>query len=267
MPKWGKAFEELQRVAKKKILVTVPLEKGVFWQTVSIFRGMHTRGHLHKIGSSDLKQGIGKEWNIVRHEVVATPSRHVNKVVGKKFGEKIGIYTALLFEKIARRFCQNVFGGDYTYEKLPVPEKEFAGCHFIGIDAEKLPFKDNSFDFVLCTEVLEHVPKWGKAFEELQRVAKKKILVTVPLEKGVFWQTVSIFRRMHTRGHLHKIGSSDLKQNIDNDWTVTRHEIVATPSRHVNKAVGKRFGEKGGMYAILLFEKNETKHKTKAKRK
>ncbi len=171
------------------------------------------------------------------------------------------------FEKIARRFCQNVFGGDYTYEKLPVPEKEFAGCHFIGIDAEKLPFKDNSFDFVLCTEVLEHVPKWGKAFEELQRVAKKKILVTVPLEKGVFWQTVSIFRGMHTRGHLHKIGSSDLKQGIGKEWNIVRHEVVATPSRHVNKVVGKKFGEKIGIYTALLFEKNETKPKTKAKRK
>ncbi len=170
------------------------------------------------------------------------------------------------FEKIARRFCQNVFGGDYTFEKLPVSEKEFAGCHFAGIDAEMLPFKDKSFDFVLCTEVLEHVPKWGKALKELQRVARKKILVTVPLEKGVFWQTLSLFRRMETRGHLHKIGSSDLKQGIGKDWQVTRHKIVATPSRHVNKVVGKRLGEMIGMYAVLLFEKDE-KHKASPKRK
>jgi len=45
-----------------------------------------------------------------------------------------------------------------------------------------LPFPDRNFDLVLCCEVLEHLPfrVYPKAIEELERVASKYILVTVP---------------------------------------------------------------------------------------
>lgn len=39
-------------------------------------------------------------------------------------------------------------------------------------DAASLPFADNSFDTVLCTEVLEHLPEPCRAIDELHRVLK-----------------------------------------------------------------------------------------------
>ncbi|HEY5714626.1 MAG TPA: class I SAM-dependent methyltransferase [Candidatus Gracilibacteria bacterium] len=39
-------------------------------------------------------------------------------------------------------------------------------------NAEDLPFKDKVFDFVIASNLLEHVPDPGKACSELQRVAK-----------------------------------------------------------------------------------------------
>lgn len=45
-----------------------------------------------------------------------------------------------------------------------------------------LPYKDNSFDVVVCTEVLEHLEEPEKALQELIRVSKKHILLTVPNE-------------------------------------------------------------------------------------
>ena len=35
-----------------------------------------------------------------------------------------------------------------------------------------LPFKDNSFDFIICNHVLEHIPDDTKAMQELYRVMK-----------------------------------------------------------------------------------------------
>jgi len=49
-------------------------------------------------------------------------------------------------------------------------------------DGSTLPFQDNSFDSILCTEVLEHIPNLDKILKELHRVLKQngKILISVP---------------------------------------------------------------------------------------
>jgi len=46
-------------------------------------------------------------------------------------------------------------------------------------DAQELPFRNHSFDLVLCTEVLEHLSNPKKAFVEAARVARKSVLVSV----------------------------------------------------------------------------------------
>lgn len=49
-------------------------------------------------------------------------------------------------------------------------------------DIYKLPYKSNSFDLVICTEVLEHLENPKKAYRELIRVSKKYVLLSVPNE-------------------------------------------------------------------------------------
>lgn len=51
--------------------------------------------------------------------------------------------------------------------------------------AEKLPFSDNSFDYVICVDVLEHIkPVLRKnVVDELLRVGKRKIFLAVPCGK------------------------------------------------------------------------------------
>ncbi len=46
----------------------------------------------------------------------------------------------------------------------------------------KLPFKKNSFDLVLCAEVLEHLPfeKFPKALREIKRVSRHSVVITLP---------------------------------------------------------------------------------------
>lgn len=58
---------------------------------------------------------------------------------------------------------------------LPGANRTLASCH-------ALPFKDNSFDIIFCTEVLEHLTteEFTSAIKDMTRVAKKYILISVP---------------------------------------------------------------------------------------
>ena len=50
------------------------------------------------------------------------------------------------------------------------------------IDIHHLPYEDDEFDVVLCSETLEHVPNIVQATEELIRVCRKAVVITVPHE-------------------------------------------------------------------------------------
>ena len=56
-------------------------------------------------------------------------------------------------------------------------------AEYVCADATHLPFKDNSFDVVLCSEVLEHLDSPLKAIKELARASKKVIVLTFPDER------------------------------------------------------------------------------------
>jgi ubiquinone/menaquinone biosynthesis C-methylase UbiE len=59
-------------------------------------------------------------------------------------------------------------------------------------DVYKLPFGDKSFDLVTCLEVLEHLDNYEKALQEIRRVAKKHVILSVPHEP---WFQLSNFLR------------------------------------------------------------------------
>lgn len=52
------------------------------------------------------------------------------------------------------------------------------GKLFIQADIHNLPFEDNSFDFVICMQVLEHVEFPDRACDELMRVARNGFIET-----------------------------------------------------------------------------------------
>jgi SAM-dependent methyltransferase len=159
------------------------------------------------------------------------------------------------FEKHAAAFSRNVFGAEMDAGKLKAAKRNCPGGNFAAANAEALPFKSNRFDFVLCTEVLEHVPDWKKALAELQRAGRKRILITIPLEKGIFWRIFSVFAPMGGRGHLHRLDGNDIRREMGKEWRCVRSEKIATPSRKLNRLLNPAVPERLAIFALLLFEK------------
>lgn len=50
----------------------------------------------------------------------------------------------------------------------------------VNLDRENLPFDSARFDTVVCTDVLEHLERIHAVFDELLRVARKKVIISLP---------------------------------------------------------------------------------------
>lgn len=75
---------------------------------------------------------------------------------------------------IGSRYTQKIF--TKTCDISPIDKKmEYQDIH-------KLTYKNNQFDTVSCLQVLEHVKDPPQAIRELMRVAKKRIIISVPIE-------------------------------------------------------------------------------------
>lgn len=80
------------------------------------------------------------------------------------------------------RIGRELAGVDNSEDALAIGKKQYRGIDIKLADIYQLPFKDNSFDLVLCTEVLEHLEKPSKALAELRRISSKYVLLSVPNE-------------------------------------------------------------------------------------
>ncbi|MDP2728193.1 MAG: class I SAM-dependent methyltransferase [Dehalococcoidia bacterium] len=73
-----------------------------------------------------------------------------------------------------------VQGVDGDREALNLARASIPDIAFWQSDANHLPFRDHSFDMVICLEVLEHLREPRQTLEELARVSRRYVLVSVP---------------------------------------------------------------------------------------
>ena len=111
--------------------------------------------------------------------------------------------------------------------------KEIRGdqnCFFKVGDAEKLEFDNNTFDIVLCSEVIEHLPKPERCLAEIYRVLKTKGLavITTPNPRNIAKHIIP----------------KQLAQRIDEEqkWCFQRHRNLACETvGHVSEKTCKEW--------------------------
>ena len=79
--------------------------------------------------------------------------------------------------------CKNIISGDIDQNNIDMAKAALPELNFIYLDAQKkLPFKNRSFDKVILTDVLEHLPKERLILDEIYRITKTTgaFIITVP---------------------------------------------------------------------------------------
>ncbi len=76
----------------------------------------------------------------------------------------------------------NYTGVDISEEAISKAKAKNPECTFMALQAEQLPFEDNSFDTTICIETLEHLRDPPSAVREICRVTRSTTILSVPHE-------------------------------------------------------------------------------------
>ncbi|MDI6858475.1 MAG: class I SAM-dependent methyltransferase [Dehalococcoidia bacterium] len=140
---------------------------------------------------------------LLQHRILATERRGAHRapanvlrrlevvdldLLGVRAGDRVldvGCGVGRLMLRQARRGCR-VTGIDLVDRDLPRARRliEGGGCRadLIVGDAGRLPFDEETFDFVSCTETLEHLADYRLALREVARVLRRggRSVISVP---------------------------------------------------------------------------------------
>jgi ubiquinone/menaquinone biosynthesis C-methylase UbiE len=95
---------------------------------------------------------------------------------------------------------------------------ERAGCPVALAGLPDLPFRDRAFDTVVCSHTLEHIPDLWAAAAELQRVARR-VIVVVPRQRYYRYTVDYHLHFFPSAGPLEKLLGGTARE-VDHDWIV-----------------------------------------------
>ncbi len=116
-------------------------------------------------------------------------------------------------------------------------------------DVRKLPFKDASYDVVLCYEVLEHIPfpDMAKALSEVSRVSRKYAIISIPYPSlhFAFFVQFPFIHRIFKRPYLNfSINIPEFFKKIDIEKNKQHYWEIGTkgyPISRVKKVISQQF--------------------------
>lgn len=124
-----------------------------------------------------------------------------------------------------------ITGIDSSKEIIELAKKLHPGINFEVASAEKIPFPDKSFDTVVASELLEHLPDPSIAIKECSRVSRELVIFSVPREP--YFRLANLLRLKYlnrlgnTPGHLNNWNSSKFKELLNKHFDNVK---ITTPS-------------------------------------
>lgn len=126
--------------------------------------------------------------NIFRFNAyVAARYQQVVNLIPQKSQQKIldiGCGDGVLLSLISQKTKSRLFGLDFDQASLDYAKTKVK-AKFIQGSAGKIPFKNNLFDLILATEIIEHLSRPELMLQEISRVLKKggRAIITMPVKQ------------------------------------------------------------------------------------
>lgn len=118
-----------------------------------------------------------------------------------------------LAEDLRRELSARVVALDLAHKRLAFASGRAPEVAFGQASVYRLPFQGESFDLVVCTDLLEHLDEPEAAVRELVRVARRAVVVTVPykirIEKTL---CTHCGKDYFLYGHRHSFGREGLER-------------------------------------------------------
>lgn len=122
---------------------------------------------------------IQRYWHRRRHNLVLSWARGCEQILDAGCGSSVIIQS-----------LNNVIGMDFNFPKLRFLRRY--GIALAWGSAFALPFRDNSFDCVISSEVIEHIPFQTSLFTEMSRVLKAggRLIIGTPDYATLGWRII-----------------------------------------------------------------------------
>jgi len=93
----------------------------------------------------------------------------------------------------------NYIGLDINIKTLRKASQDISNVNLICASGSKIPFRNNSFDVVICTETLEHFEKPEEVICEMSRLLKKKGFAVISVPSLSIFQTLMLWVAFKTK--------------------------------------------------------------------
>lgn len=142
----------------------------------------------------------------------------------------VGCGTGYITNIMSNELDSTVIGCDMDSNRISFARGNF-GQEVIIADITQLPFRDDSFDIVVASEILEHINCTEAALNEIARVAKKCVVITVPNEPyfriANFLRGKNVTRFGNPSGHVNHYNKESLQKLLETKFPVLEIKINA----------------------------------------
>jgi len=121
----------------------------------------------------------------------------------------VGCGTGLLFDYIARK-AETIVGLDISRKLLFRANghaRKFQNVHVVLADADRMPFKNDSFHFVFAFTLIQNLPNPAETLKEIKRVAKREASIVVTGLKKAF--SLEIYQKLLQNAGLRVVALQD----------------------------------------------------------